>query len=150
MSRGDGSLYQQNNSANYWMQFFLNGRKHRESTGESDEKKARDVLRKRLKEVHASEVTGLVFESVRMRKVTVSDLCDALESDLTLRRKWSAQNRSHLKRVRDEAPKLRLGRQPTQPFKFFIYSNRTGRRFERWAARPHRAWPFTNTCKHIP
>jgi hypothetical protein len=80
----------------------LNGRKHRESTGESDEKKARDVLRKRLKEVHASEVTGLVFESVRMRKVTVSDLCDALESDLTLRGKWSAQNRSHLKHVGDD------------------------------------------------
>ena len=102
MSRGDGSLYRQNNSTNYWMQFFLNGRKHRESTGESDEKKARDVLKKRLKEVHASEVTGLVFESVRMRRVTVSDLCDSLESDLTLRGKWSAQNRSHLKRVRDD------------------------------------------------
>jgi integrase len=102
MARGDGGLYQQKGSANYWMQFFLNGRKHRESTGEADEKKARDVLRKRLKEVHASEVTGLVFESVRMRKVTVSDLCDALESDLTLRGKWSAQNRSHLKRVRDD------------------------------------------------
>jgi integrase len=102
MARGDGSLYRQNNSANYWMQFFLNGRKHRESTGEADEKKARDVLRKRLKEVHASEVTGLVFESARMRKVTVFDLCDALESDLTLRGKWSGQNRSHLKRVRDD------------------------------------------------
>ena len=51
--------------------------------------------------MHASEVTGLVFESVRMRKVTVSDLCDALESDLTFRGKWSAQNRSHLKRVKN-------------------------------------------------
>jgi len=29
-------------------------------------------------------------------------LCDALESDLTLRGKWSPQNRSHLKRVRDD------------------------------------------------
>ena len=64
MSRGDGSLYRQNNSANYWMQFFLHGRKHRESTGESDEKKARDVLRKRLKEVHASEVTGQCLRSL--------------------------------------------------------------------------------------
>jgi hypothetical protein len=69
MARGDSGLYRQKGSANYWMQFFLNGRKNRESTGEADEKKARDVLRKRLKEVHASEVTGLVFESVRMRKV---------------------------------------------------------------------------------
>ncbi len=102
MSRGDGTLYRQNNSANYWMQFFLNGRKHRESTGESDEKKARDALKKRLKQVHASEVTGLMFESVRMRKITVSNLCDALESDFTLRGKWSSQNRSHLKRVRDD------------------------------------------------
>jgi integrase len=102
MSRGDGTLYRQNGSSNYWMQFFLNGRKHRESTGVSDEEKARGVLKKRLKEVHASEVTGLVFESARMRKFTVSDLCDALESDLTLREKWSAQNRSHLKRVRDD------------------------------------------------
>lgn len=78
MARGDGSLCRQDNSANYWMQFFLNGRKHRESTGESDEKKARNVLKRRLKEVHASEVTGAVFESARMRKITVSDLCDSL------------------------------------------------------------------------
>ena len=55
-----------------------------------------------MKEVHASEVTGAVFESVRMRKITVSDLCDALESDFTLRGKCSPQNRSHLKRVRDD------------------------------------------------
>src|SRR5579863_5832780 len=100
MSRGDGTLYRQKNSENYWMQFFLNGRKHRESTGETEEKKARDVLRKRLKQVHASEVTGAVFESARMRKLSISDLCDALESDLTLRGKWSSQNRSNLKRVR--------------------------------------------------
>jgi integrase len=100
MPRGDGSLYKQKGSANYWMQFFLNGRKHRESTGETDEKRARDVLRKRLKQVHASEVTGAVFESVRMRKLSVSNLCDALESDLALRGKWSPQNRSHLKRAR--------------------------------------------------
>jgi integrase len=99
MSRGDGTIYRRNNSGNFWMQFFLNGRKHRESTGVSDEEKARGILRKRLKEVHASEVTGAVFESVRMRKITVSDLCDALESDFTLRGKWSPQNRSHLKRV---------------------------------------------------
>ena len=39
MSRGDGGLYRQNNSANYWMQFFLNGRKHRESTGSAMRRK---------------------------------------------------------------------------------------------------------------
>src|SRR5260370_24490613 len=102
MSRGDGTIYPRNNSGNFWMQFFLNGRKHRESTGVSDEAKTRGILRKRLKEVHGSEVTGAVFESVRMRKITVSDLCDALESDFTLRGKCSPQNRSNLKRVRDD------------------------------------------------
>jgi integrase len=102
MPRGDGTLYKQKNSSNYWMQFFLNGKKHRESTGVSDEPKARGVLKRRLKEVHASEVTGVVFESERMRKLSVADLCDALESDLTLRGKWSSQNRSNLKRVRED------------------------------------------------
>jgi integrase len=84
------------------MQFFLHGRKHRESTGVTDEGKARGILRKRLKEVHSAELTGATFESVRMRRVSVSDLCDALQSDLTLRGKWSSQTRSHLKRVRDD------------------------------------------------
>jgi len=37
-----------------------------------------------------------------MRKLSVADLCDALESDLTLRGKWSSQNRSNLKRVRED------------------------------------------------
>src|SRR6266481_5476269 len=48
-----------------------------------------------------------------------------------------------------KVPRLRLARQPTQPFKFFIFSKRTGKRSERWAARLRQAWPFTNTCKHI-
>jgi hypothetical protein len=31
-----------------------------------------------------------------------------------------------------------------------IFSKRTGKRFERWDAKLHQAWLFTNTCKHIP
>src|SRR5882762_2485368 len=136
MARGDGGLYRQKGSVNYWMQFFLNGRKHRESTGQSDEKKARDVLRKRLKEVHASEVTGLVFESVRMRRVTVSDLCDALESDLTLRGKWSAQNSSHLKRVkRDFGDLLAAAVTPEQIDKYIARRLQQSRREERTDSR---------------
>ena len=47
------------------------------------------------------------------------------------------------------APSVLLAKQPTQPFKFFIFSKWTGRRFERRGARRRQAWPFTNTCKHI-
>jgi integrase len=102
MGRGDGRVYLQKGSRNYMMQFSLNGKPYRESTNASDEKKARDVLRKRLKEVHASEVTGRAFESAQMRKIAVSDLCDLLENHFVQCAKWSAQNRSNLKRVRTD------------------------------------------------
>ena len=44
---------------------------------------------------------------------------------------------------------LQLARQLIQPSKFFIFLKRTGKRFERWAARRRQAWPFTNIYKHI-
>src|SRR6267378_4403515 len=106
--RGDGRIYRQSGSANFWMQFYLHGDCHRESTGETGEKEARKVLRDRLKKVHVSEVTGATFESVRMRKVMVSELCDGLEADFKLRDKWSRQNRSHLQRVRDDVLREKL------------------------------------------
>ena len=50
-----------------------------------------------------------------------------------------------LRRIKGGFPlSLRLIRE-----KFFIFSKRTGKRSERWAARLRQAWPFTNTYKHI-
>jgi integrase len=83
----------------YHVAFNLNGKEHRESAHTSDEEEARKYLRARLKKVHVSEVTGVVFETQKMRKVTVAELLDGLKADYTLREKASKQNLSHLARA---------------------------------------------------
>jgi integrase len=100
MARGDGRIFLPPNTSMYHVAFNLNGREHRESAHTSDEEEARKYLRARLKKVHVSEVTGAVFETQKMRKVTVGDLLDGLKADYTLRGKASAQNLSYIEQVR--------------------------------------------------
>jgi integrase len=52
--RGTGSLYKQKDSAVWWMQFVLDGKRHRETTGETDKALAEVRLQERLAVVRTS------------------------------------------------------------------------------------------------
>ena len=97
--RGNGSLYLRGKT--YWTCVYVNGEPIRESTEATDEDAARKVLRDRMKKVHASEVTGEVFESARMKKYTVDEALDGLEARWKLDGKATKKNLSHLKQVRE-------------------------------------------------
>jgi integrase len=97
--RGDGRLFLR--GATWWMQFYVDGRQHRESTKASDPEKAEKVLRARLKEVHAHELDpARSFVSQHDKRRTVADLMDALKTDFEIRGKASPQNLSNICRVR--------------------------------------------------
>jgi integrase len=97
--RGDGSLYLRGRT--YWTCVYINGQPNRESTGTADKESAVKVLRARMKKVHASEVTGEVFESASMKKYTVGEALDGLLDRWTLDGKATKKNLSHLKQTRE-------------------------------------------------
>ena len=87
--RGDGRVYLQPRSAVWWSCYYLRGKQYRESTGETDEQKARKFLRNRLKEVHADELGVHRFTTPQACRLTVQDLVVALKADYQLRGKLS-------------------------------------------------------------
>lgn len=71
--RNTGSLYQQPGCSNWYVQYYRNGKAHRESTHTSNGRKAEKFLAARLAEVS----TGNFF-SPRIEKIKVSELADDL------------------------------------------------------------------------
>ena len=57
-SRGTGSVYLQKGSAVYWVKYYRNGKAYRESTRETDERKAQTFLSKRLGEIVTGNFSG--------------------------------------------------------------------------------------------
>ncbi len=104
---GDGTLYRKPRSPFWHMQYYLRGKRFRESTKERSQEKALKVLRRRLKEVGADQIGAKKFVGPRGERVTVSEILDALVTDLEVREKLSPQAKSKLAPVREV-----LGRMP--------------------------------------
>jgi len=100
-TRGEGRIFQRHGSTSWWCAYYLRGKEYRESTGETDEKKAHKVLARRLKEVHADQIGAKPFVGPQQERTNVSELLDALEADYKLRGKHSPQFKAHLKHIRD-------------------------------------------------
>ena len=97
-ARGEGSLYLRGST--WWVCVYANGKQVRESTQTSDEERAKKFLRHKLKEVGALELAGKPLITSRDRRKTVSDLIDALKTDLEIRGKWSPQAKTNVEHVR--------------------------------------------------
>ncbi|MGO9338007.1 MAG: hypothetical protein ACLPY1_10920 [Terracidiphilus sp.] len=74
--RGTGSLYQQKDSAVWWIKYHRNGRSFRESTRTTDKRKASRALAKRLAEINTGSFVGPVYE-----RITVGELAEDLFRD---------------------------------------------------------------------
>ena len=78
--RGDGMIWKRGEI--WWVAFYVDGKKQRESAKTGDEETARKYLRRRLKEVHAHECDPTkTFITQRDRRRTIADLVDALKRD---------------------------------------------------------------------
>ncbi len=98
--RGEGRIYPRAGTAFLWCAYYLRGKQYRQSTGETDEKKAQKFLNRKLKEVHADQIGARPFVGPKQERITVSELLDALQADYTLRGKDSRQFKTHLKHIR--------------------------------------------------
>lgn len=92
--RGTGSTYQR--GARWWVEYWANGQRRRESAGKS-EADARKLLKRRFAEIAGNRYVGQAAE-----KITIGELCDALIADLKMREKKAvASFESHLKPVKE-------------------------------------------------
>src|SRR5262245_5069580 len=103
MAHGDGRIFPRR--AWFWIAYCVNGDEQREAAkgkdgqNTADRETAEKFLRARIKQLHASQVTGQTFETAAMRKLTVSDLLASLKTKYETNGQASAQNLSHLKRA---------------------------------------------------
>jgi hypothetical protein len=97
---GDGTLYRKPRSPFWHMQYYLRGRRFRETTKERDYERALKVLRRRLKEVGADQIGAKKFVGPNAERATVNEILDALVTDLEIRMKLSPQVLSKTEPVR--------------------------------------------------
>jgi integrase len=95
--RGRGRIYKQAGSGFWWMGFYSNGKQVRMSTRESDEKKALQALKRKLRERDRELAGGRKMVTPAQERVTVQQLLDALKVDFNLRGKDCTRLPSNLK-----------------------------------------------------
>jgi integrase len=93
-------LYTRPDGKAIWCCYSLRGKQFRQSTGETEPKKAFKFLQNKLREIAADQIGARTFVTPKAEKITVGALLDALTADYELRGKASAQFASHLKPVR--------------------------------------------------
>jgi hypothetical protein len=69
-------VYRQPGSANFWIQYSVNGKTHRESSGSVKVSDAQKLLTKRLADANAGKPAGPVVE-----RTTLNDLCKMIPDD---------------------------------------------------------------------
>src|SRR5580658_9967223 len=100
--RGRGRIFTRKGSAALWCAYYLRGKEHRQSTGETDPSKAERFLSHKLKEVGADQIGAKRFVSPQQERIKVSALLDNLEADYRLRGKYTPQFKSHLAHIRKQ------------------------------------------------
>jgi integrase len=95
--RGTGTVFQPEGSSIWWIQYYQNGVRQRESAETSDRREALDVLKRRLAEVNTGNIA-----STDARRVRIADLAEDFLRDYRINGKSSeadaeARWRLHLK-----------------------------------------------------
>jgi integrase len=96
-SRGSGSLFQPKGSNNWWIQIYVDGKRHREPTGTDNKRRAENILRDKIAEVTTGNFNPL------SHKVTVAELVKA---------KYTADFNDGNKSLADDESRWRLHLQP--------------------------------------
>jgi integrase len=104
--RGRGRIFARKGSAHLWCAYYLRGKEHRQSTGETDPGKAEKFLSRKLKDRDADLIAAKVFITPQQERVTVNQILDVLVTkyesggDDGETRVVNPPMKSHLKRLR--------------------------------------------------
>jgi len=98
--RGDRRIYLRGSV--YWVCYYLDGKQYRESTGETDQKKAERFLQDRRDERGAAKIGARPFTPPKAKRITIAQLCQSLKAKYQLNEKASKQNLCHLARAKKD------------------------------------------------
>ena len=121
--RGRGRIFARKGSAHLWCAYYLRGKEHRQSTGETEPKEAEKFLNRKLKETGADEIGAKIFVTPKQERVTINQLLDGLiveyetSSEDGVSRKLSLPMKSHLKCLREFFGVMRAMRCVSATFK---------------------------------
>lgn len=124
--RGEGRIFPRKGTSFLWCAYFLRGKEFRESTRETDEKKALKFLKNRMDEVGADKIGARAFIGPQQQRVTVNDILDDLETEYKLGgkkripREVNPQMKSHLRRIREYFGTMRAMNVHQQHIQAFI------------------------------
>jgi integrase len=90
---GDGSIYQRQDSPYLWIEYWVNGKPYRESTGTADEAEANKILRQRIAERSAYQAGLTSF--VGPQRTPLTHLLDALLDDYRIHHRGSLSTTSY-------------------------------------------------------
>ena len=97
--KGEGRIYQRPGRPVWMLDYYgeINGRcvRLRESSGTTDEEKARALLRERVESAHVAAKSGATVETPAHRRFTVGEALDEYLRDLALREKKTAKDESY-------------------------------------------------------
>ena len=100
--RGDGKVFRHPKSKFLWVRYSVRGKLFRESTEETEWKRAERFLRHRLSEIGADRLGLKKFVGPKQDKVLVKEILDALEADYRLREvKSLPQVLAHMRPIRE-------------------------------------------------
>jgi integrase len=84
-NRGKGRVYKQPGSKFFWIQYYVNGKIQRESSGSEKIREAQNLLTERINDANKGKPSGLVTE-----RLTLNDLCKMIRDEYQVRGRKSA------------------------------------------------------------
>lgn len=84
--RGEGRVYKQPGSKNFWIQYHVGGRLIRESSGSEKSRDAQKLLTKRLNDANEGKAVGPEVE-----RVTLNDLCELVRNNYRMKGRRSGK-----------------------------------------------------------
>jgi integrase len=97
-TRGNGRIFLRGQI--WWAAYYLRGKEYRESTGETDDKKAGKFLQHKLKEVGADQIGWGKFVEPKSQRLTVDHLLEGLRKDFELRGKLDTPSKGKVARAK--------------------------------------------------
>jgi integrase len=93
-------VFLQPGSKNYFIRYWHRGKKHVETSGTPDYKKAKKIYKDRVIELGADKLGLSKFIEPKIQKKTVDELLDLLKADYEIRGKWNPRVNAHIESLR--------------------------------------------------
>src|SRR5215469_17863032 len=90
--RGTGTIYQQRESSNWWVQYYRNGKVYRQSAGTTSRRKAERLLQRKIGEIATGNFLEPAAEKTLVKELAADLLTEyeanARHSLVNVRRNW--------------------------------------------------------------